>query len=114
MKVSGEWRIVPENQCVKEELKSYEAISYEVQGLRPDTQYRMEVRAHNVLGFSQPAQLHVQTALGEYNEESNEVPHRAGFYHVYTDSSTLFPSAASEITSCILAVLSSFVLCLFM
>lgn len=64
LKVRGEWRVASETQCVTEELESFEAISYEVRGLRPDTHYRMHVRAHNVLGFSSPAQLYVQTALG--------------------------------------------------
>ncbi|XP_068627565.1 fasciclin-2 [Battus philenor] len=64
LKVSGEWRVASESQCDVEELKSYEAISYEVRGLQPDTRYRMQVRAHNVLGYSLPAQLYVQTALG--------------------------------------------------
>lgn len=96
-KVTGEWRIASESQCVVEELKSLEAISYEVRGLRPDTRYRMQVRAHNVLGFSLPAQLYVQTALGEYNQESNEVPVKAGFYDVYTASEPK-PSKASTIS----------------
>ncbi|XP_049875035.1 fasciclin-2 [Pectinophora gossypiella] len=63
LKVSGEWRIAAESQCVVEELK-FEAIAYEVRGLQPDTRYRMQVRAHNVLGYSLPAQLYIQTALG--------------------------------------------------
>ncbi|KOB73599.1 Fasciclin II GPI-linked isoform [Operophtera brumata] len=50
--------------CLKEDLKTYEAIKYEIRGLNPDTQYRIHLRAHNVLGFSQPAQIYVQTALG--------------------------------------------------
>nr|XP_026493842.1 fasciclin-2 isoform X2 [Vanessa tameamea] len=64
LKVSGEWRVSGESDCLTEELKSYEAINYEIRGLHPDTRYRMHVRAHNVLGFSLPAQLYVQTALG--------------------------------------------------
>ncbi|XP_072931198.1 fasciclin-2 isoform X2 [Epargyreus clarus] len=64
LKVSGEWRVSAESDCVIEELKSFEAINYEVRGLHPDTRYRMHVRAHNILGFSLPAQLYVQTALG--------------------------------------------------
>ncbi|XP_026332597.1 fasciclin-2 isoform X2 [Hyposmocoma kahamanoa] len=63
LKVSGEWRVADESQCEKEELK-FEAISYEVRGLIPDTRYRMQVRAHNILGYSLPAQLYIQTALG--------------------------------------------------
>ncbi|VVD03758.1 unnamed protein product [Leptidea sinapis] len=97
LKVSGEWRVSAESDCVIDELKSYEAISYEIRGLRPDTRYRMHVRAHNILGYSLPAQLFVQTALGEYQD--NEIPHRAGFYDVYTapDPNT---SASTIITPC--------------
>ncbi|CAH0727117.1 unnamed protein product, partial [Brenthis ino] len=64
LKVSGEWRVSGESDCVIEELKSYEAINYEIRGLRPDTRYRIHVRAHNILGYSLPAQLYLQTALG--------------------------------------------------
>lgn len=113
MKVNGEWRVSSEAECVNEEMKSYEAISYEVRGLRPDTYYRIEVQAHNILGYSKPAQLYIQTALGEYNEESNEVL-RAGFYDVYTASNTLFPSSASSMTLCVTILIASSVLCLFL
>lgn len=109
LKVSGEWRIASESQCIVEELKSLEAISYEVRGLHPDTRYRMHVRAHNILGFSLPAQLYVQTALGEYNQESNEVPVRAGYYDVYTASESIYNSKATSISS---ISLFTFVLCL--
>ncbi|KAI8432318.1 hypothetical protein MSG28_004737 [Choristoneura fumiferana] len=64
LKVSGEWRVGSDSQCFTEEIKSYETINYEVIGLHPDTRYRMQVRAHNILGFSNPAHLYVQTALG--------------------------------------------------
>lgn len=114
MKVSGEWRVAAENQCKKEELKSFEDISYEVRGLHPDTRYRIQLRAHNVLGFSLPAQLYVQTALGEYNKEDNEVPFLAGFYDVYTASEPLKPSAAAKTTSYVRSLIIFLVLCLFL
>lgn len=106
MKVSGEWRVADESQCEKEELK-FEAISYEVRGLIPDTRYRMQVRAHNILGYSLPAQLYVQTALGEYNQENNEVPLRAGFYDVYTAPDPLGQSKASTATTSLILVIIS-------
>lgn len=89
-------------------------ISYELRGLQPDTKYRMELRAHNILGYSLPAQLYVQTALGEYNQESNEVPLRAGFYDVYTAPDPLTPVSGStklaHILSSILPLVLYFVL----
>lgn len=104
MKVSGEWRVAEDSQCETEELK-FEAIAYEVRGLIPDTRYRMEVRAHNILGFSLPAHLYVQTALGEYNQESNEVPLRAGFYDVYTAPDPQGQSKASTTTASLILLL---------
>lgn len=114
LKVSGEWRVASENDCVVEELKTSEAISYEVRGLHPDTRYRIHLRAHNVLGYSLPAQLYVQTALGEYNQESNEVPIRAGFYNVYTEPETTKPSSATTIISYVRILVATLVLCLFL
>ncbi|XP_028027487.1 fasciclin-2-like isoform X1 [Bombyx mandarina] len=78
LKISGEWRVSSENECVTQELKSFEAITYEVRGLHPDTRYRIHLRAHNQLGFSLPAQLYVQTALGV---------ERSGFAHAQLLSS---------------------------
>lgn len=104
--MSGEWRVADETQCEKEELK-FEAIAYEVRALIPDTRYRMHVRAHNILGYSLPAQLYVQTALGEYNQESNEVPLRAGFYDVYTAPDPLGQSKASATTASFILVVIS-------
>lgn len=94
-KITGEWRVASDSQCIVEELKSPEVINYEVRGLHPDTRYRMQVQAHNALGYSLPAQLYVQTALGEYNQESNEVPIRAGFYDVYTASEPMHSKATT-------------------
>lgn len=64
----------------------------------------MQVRAHNILGYSLPAQLYIQTALGEYNQESNEVPLRAGFYDVYTAPDPLGQSKASTTTASLIIV----------
>lgn len=33
--------------------------------LRPDTYYKIELRAHNAIGFSTPGQAIVKTARGE-------------------------------------------------
>lgn len=112
LKVSGEWRITSETQCVTEELKTFEATNYEIRGLHPDTRYRIHLRARNVLGFSQPAQIYVQTALGEYNQESNEVPVQAGFYE-YTASEPPRDSSPT-ITSCVYILFISSVLSLYM
>ncbi|GBP98290.1 Fasciclin-2 [Eumeta japonica] len=64
VKVNGVWQNVSETQCGENIHKSYDAISYEIRGLRPDTRYEVRLQAHNVLGYSAPAVLYFQTALG--------------------------------------------------
>lgn len=107
LKVSGDWRVAAESECYTEELK-YEAISFELRGLHPDTRYRLQVRAHNLLGYSAPAQLYIQTALGEYNKQNSETPLQAGFYDVYTaPTEQMSYSAASSTTTSILVLFAS-------
>lgn len=39
--------------------------TFELNGLRADTTYKIELRAHNAIGSSSPAQIRVKTARGE-------------------------------------------------
>lgn len=36
--------------------------------LRPDTTYKVELRAHNAIGLSSPAEIRVKTARGELDQ----------------------------------------------
>ncbi|XP_054257112.1 fasciclin-2-like isoform X1 [Macrosteles quadrilineatus] len=62
-KVSNEW-VETEEPCVIVEHRSLEVASYELRGLHSDTFYKVEIRAHNIIGFSVPGQLVVKTARG--------------------------------------------------
>lgn len=64
-KVNNVWQET-EEPCVFVEHRSLEVASYELRGLHPDTFYKVEIRAHNIIGFSVPGQLVVKTARGEY------------------------------------------------
>ena len=42
-----------------------ENIKYEMKDLHADTVYRVELRAHNIIGYSGPAEIMLRTAKGK-------------------------------------------------
>lgn len=62
-KVNNEW-LETDARCTLLEHRSLEVTSYELRGLTPDTFYKVEIRAHNYIGFSVPGQVVVKTAQG--------------------------------------------------
>jgi len=62
-KVNNEWQET-DASCTTLEHRALEVPSYELRNLQPDTFYKVEVRAHNYIGFSVPGQLVVKTARG--------------------------------------------------
>ncbi|KAL1138703.1 hypothetical protein AAG570_008765 [Ranatra chinensis] len=53
--------------CRTLEVKSAEQVSVDVMELSPDTYYKVELRAHNAIGFSTPGQVYIRTAKGGEN-----------------------------------------------
>lgn len=51
--------------CRKEDLKSRDRTMYLLNDLNANTFYKVEVRAHNEIGFSVPSELVFKTAAGE-------------------------------------------------
>ncbi|GBL80909.1 Fasciclin-2 [Araneus ventricosus] len=70
-KKNGVWRRIGET--VVKEVRDWEnAPSYEMTRLKANTFYKVEVRAHNDIGFSQDATMVFQTAAGsEHEHQSN-------------------------------------------
>ncbi|CAH1184709.1 unnamed protein product [Phyllotreta striolata] len=60
-KFNGEWR---DRDCVNDIQRSIQYTSFELDKLRPDTTYKIELRARNSIGDSWPAVLRVKTARG--------------------------------------------------
>ncbi|XP_072386204.1 fasciclin-2 isoform X3 [Diabrotica undecimpunctata] len=60
-KVNGNWR---DSDCVEQIERSIQYTSYELHNLHSDTIYKVEVRAHNSIGDSSPAQVKFKTARG--------------------------------------------------
>lgn len=64
-KINGGWR---DNECSEQIQQSIQYTNYQLDNLLPDTTYKIELRAHNAIGDSSPAQIKVRTARGE-NEQ---------------------------------------------
>lgn len=60
-KVNGVWTEL-EGACIEEDIQI--STSYEMRDLAADTYYRIELMAHNAIGFSKPAHLLLKTARG--------------------------------------------------
>lgn len=76
-------------------------------GLRGDTLYRIQIRAHNAIGFSKPVTLLMKTAIGE---SPNALGARLYYGHTSSASSIYYYSNYNFITrlDCMLFMLSSF------
>lgn len=70
VKMAGTWHEL-ENQCVSQDV--VETTSYEMSHLSGNTYYRIELRAHNVIGFSSPASIVMKTTRGESDSANNNL-----------------------------------------
>lgn len=64
-KINGEWR---DSDCSEQIQQSVKYTNYQLDRLQPDTTYKIELRAHNAIGDSSPAQIRVKTARGEHHQ----------------------------------------------
>jgi hypothetical protein len=76
-KMNGEWNEI-DGTCVVRNVHSTESTHLEMRDLKADTYYRIELKAHNAIGYSAPASLQMKTARGEFNG-SNDLIYHAGF-----------------------------------
>ncbi|XP_066902573.1 fasciclin-2 isoform X2 [Halyomorpha halys] len=62
-----------DSDCKEQDLKSTELTSYTIVDLQPDTFYKIELRAHNAIGYSIPGEIYLRTIRGlETNMLHNE------------------------------------------
>lgn len=62
-RVDGHW-IEMENECDTRDLSSAEHTVFVLRNLIADTHYKLELRAHNKIGFSTPGEVVIKTARG--------------------------------------------------
>lgn len=63
-RVNGEWK-EEENECEEAINQSFQYTTYILRELEPDSTYRVELRAHNAIGYSLSSEIKVKTARGE-------------------------------------------------
>lgn len=64
LKVDGAWNEI--NQlCETKNAPPSQTVGFKMTDLRGDTYYRIQIRAHNAIGFSKPVTLVMRTAVGE-------------------------------------------------
>uniref|UniRef100_A0A336MUJ8 CSON006072 protein n=1 Tax=Culicoides sonorensis TaxID=179676 RepID=A0A336MUJ8_CULSO len=62
-KINGVWTEM-DKDCVTKQRDVLEGNNFEMRNLSPESYYRIELRAHNAIGLSQPASLLLKTARG--------------------------------------------------
>jgi hypothetical protein len=62
----GRW-IELEYQCNTRDLSSADHTTYVLRNLIADKHYKIELRAHNKIGFSTPGEVVIKTARGKYS-----------------------------------------------
>lgn len=106
LKVDGEWTEV--NQaCDTKNAPPSETVGFKMTALRGGTYYRIQIRAHNAIGFSKPVTLVMRTAEGESTNALGSL-----LYYGHTSSASSIYYNYNFITrlNCMLFTLSSFCL----
>ncbi|SPP89153.1 blast:Fasciclin-2 [Drosophila guanche] len=70
MKISGSWTEL-EDRCNTVDV--VETTSYEMTDLNGNTYYRIELKAHNAIGYSSPASIIMKTTRGESDSANNNL-----------------------------------------
>jgi len=70
VKISGTWTEL-ENSCNTVEV--VETTSFEMSQLVGNTYYRIELKAHNAIGYSSPASIIMKTTRGESDSANNNL-----------------------------------------
>lgn len=72
IKVNGAWSEFAQ-YCRTEEVRAIAVTHFDMSHLDAGTYYRIELRAHNAMGFSQPSTLMLKTARGEFDSLDNSL-----------------------------------------
>jgi hypothetical protein len=99
-KINGIWNEV-ENLC--RTIDTVEYSNHELRDLTSDTYYRVELRAHNAIGFSTPTNFLLKTARGESRTLGTTV-YKASYDGRWTTSSS--PSNLIYLHICVPIILA--------
>lgn len=77
-KVNNIWNEI-ENLCREKDYIAYTYSNQVLNDLNADTMYRVELKAHNAIGYSAPTNVYVKTARGESPSSFGTLTYQAGF-----------------------------------
>lgn len=77
-KVNNIWNEI-ENLCKERDYIAYTYSNQVLNDLNADTYYRVELRAHNAIGYSAPTNVYVKTARGESPSSFGTLTYQAGY-----------------------------------
>lgn len=98
-----------EGACLDEDIPT--ATHYEMRDLQADTYYRIELMAHNAIGYSRPAHLLLKTARGESNKSLGSIynVYPAGFGYTPATGAGSFASRPTDVLLLFVYSVCSFV-----
>lgn len=96
-KINGKWK---DGDCSEQFTQSIKYTSFELDHLKPDTVYKIELRAHNSIGDSWPAQIKIKTAQGEHKQYYE--------YNTYTSAGCVLNVNFLVVLGSILTILFSY------
>lgn len=85
------------NDCSAEIQQSLAHTSYEFTDFRPGTTYKIELRAENAVGLSNPAQIKVKTAVGKQDEYFSYTYSTSGVKSYFTGNVVLVAVSLSAL-----------------
>lgn len=91
--MNGAWNEF-EQYCQTTQVQATDLLQLYMDNLKSGTYYRIEVRAHNAMGYSQPRPMLLKTARGELGSDSYDSVAEASFTSV---ASVVHASAAATI-----------------
>lgn len=101
-KVNNVWNEV-EKLCKEKDYIAYTYSSQMLNDLSADTYYRVELRAHNAIGYSAPTNVYLKTARGESGTFDGSYTYQAGF-----GANSSAANAFFHLTCCVLMCSFSF------
>lgn len=79
-----------ENMCRERDYISYTYSTQLLSDLNADTYYRVEIKAHNAIGYSVPTNVYVKTTRGESSNSFGTLTYQAG-YGVHSSATNKIP-----------------------
>lgn len=96
-----------EQYCRTVDVQATDLLQLYMENLNAGQYYRIELRAHNAMGFSQPGPLMLKTARGEVASDS----YNADLYEASFASSSPPPHGATALQFTLTAMMILFVAC---